>query len=101
MQSLDWHSKGNALVTGSADGSIWLWNCNNGENLGVFNGHERAVTKCAFAPDGKSVVSSSEDGTIRVWNPKQMALLFKVSGYNFHQDAVTTFEFGMKYFFKN
>lgn len=23
---IDWHSKGNALLTASADGSIWMWN---------------------------------------------------------------------------
>lgn len=40
------------MISGSADGTLWLWNGNNGENLMVFNGHEKAVNQVNFTPDG-------------------------------------------------
>lgn len=49
---MDWHSKGNALITASSDGSIWMWNGNSGENLAVFTGHEKPVNQVNFTPDG-------------------------------------------------
>ena len=60
------------MISGSADGSLWLWNGNNGENLGVLTGHEKPITKCGFTPDGKSIVSASDDQSLRIWNPKSV-----------------------------
>ena len=30
IRFIDWHVKGNAILAGSSDTSIWLWNANNG-----------------------------------------------------------------------
>jgi WD40 repeat protein len=34
----------------------------------VLKGHDAAVTKAAFSPDGKRIVTASYDGTARVWD---------------------------------
>jgi len=39
----------------------------SGETNTGFNGHDAAVTSCAFSPDGSHVVSVSK-GTFKVWN---------------------------------
>lgn len=93
---LEWHQKGNALLVGCQDGPILLYNCNKGQCLGGFYGHESEVTRCLFTPDGKYVVSSSMDGSVRIWNPKTMQAQYKLSGYNFHEKDVLTFAFGDK-----
>lgn len=52
---MDWHKKGNALVAGSADNTVWLWNANNGEFMHIFQGHSAAVTCGGFTPDGSMI----------------------------------------------
>lgn len=89
IRTIEWHQKGNALISGSADGTLWLWNGNNGENLMVFNGHEKAVNQVNFTPDGKHISSISEDATMRIWNPKNGQCEFKIQGFGFHQEAIT------------
>lgn len=52
---MDWHKKGNALVAGSADNTVWLWNANNGEFMHIFQGHSAPVTCGGFTPDGSII----------------------------------------------
>jgi len=77
----EWHSKGNAIVAGSRDGTCWMWLTNNtvanpnatvgaGQCVQVFAGHDGAVTAGCFTSDGKLVCTGGEDGCVRVWAPK-------------------------------
>ena len=79
-QFLDWHPKGNVLMAGGADGTVWLWNraslffalarsrsCRNmnltlaphvvpsGATMHVLSGHTSSVTCGRFTPDGASL----------------------------------------------
>lgn len=69
IRFLEWHQKGNALIAGSADNSLWMWNANTGEFMNSFYGHEAALTDGKFSPDGTLIISSSEDGSIITWKP--------------------------------
>mgnify|MGYP000871616107 CR=1 FL=1 len=80
IQFLEWHSKGNVIVAGSLDNSVWLWNGNNGAFLNVFQGHVGGVTCGGFTPDGKHVISASEDSTLRIWNPKTAECIHNIKG---------------------
>lgn len=74
----EWHPKGNAIVAGSNDGTIWMWLVDTNQCLQVFSGHDGKVTCGMFSKDGKFVISGGEDGTIRVWMPKTGIFFVKI-----------------------
>jgi WD40 repeat protein len=59
---------GSALASGSADGTIGLWDAKTGRMLTTLSGHGGAVSAIAFAPDGKTLVSGSNDATVMFWD---------------------------------
>lgn len=72
-----WHPKGNCVVAGSKDSTVWMWLVTHNSSdeyqsqcIQVFAGHEGEVTCGDFTADGKHVVTGSVDGTVRIWNPK-------------------------------
>ncbi len=71
VEWLCWHPRGNVLLAGSHDGSVWMWNAPTGLCMQVLTGHSGAVTAGGFTADGKRIVSVGEDATLRVWDPKQ------------------------------
>jgi WD40 repeat protein len=56
------------LATASGDGTIRLWNYNDGKSLRVFNDHLQAVWSCAFHDSGDYIVSGSMDQTSKVFD---------------------------------
>ncbi|ORY30692.1 WD40 repeat-like protein [Rhizoclosmatium globosum] len=54
---LNWHPRGNALLCGSSDGTLWMWAVPSGQCMNVFTGHSASVLCGQFTPDGKSIVS--------------------------------------------
>jgi WD40 repeat protein len=77
LRRLTWHtdlvlalglsSKGDRLVSGSADRTIKLWRMEDGSLIGSLFGYTGEVTSVAFSPDDKFVISGGEDG-IAVWD---------------------------------
>jgi ribosome assembly protein SQT1 len=70
LNFVEWHPKGNAIMTGGKDFNIWLFNGNNGDYVNCFSGHEDEVLSAQFTlnDDGKHILSSSADKTIRLWS---------------------------------
>ncbi|RUS23075.1 WD40-repeat-containing domain protein [Endogone sp. FLAS-F59071] len=89
---LNWHPKGNILLAGATDSTIWMWAMPSGKFMNVFSGHSGAVTQGLFTPDGKKVVSVSEDGNLIAWDPKTASSTIRLSGDDarFHQDSINT-----------
>jgi len=71
MLFVEWHPKGNVLITGGKDYMVWMLNGLSGEILGNFIGHEADVTSAVFTlwDNGKQILSASEDKTLRLWSP--------------------------------
>ncbi|OAJ39235.1 hypothetical protein BDEG_23097 [Batrachochytrium dendrobatidis JEL423] len=89
---LNWHPKGNVILVGGDDGSVWMWRIPSGKCMSVMYGHSGSVTCGQFTPDGKSIVTGSADGTIIVWDPKTSTSLCRFTGDDarFHQTPINT-----------
>jgi WD40 repeat protein len=60
---------GKTLVSGSADGTVRLWDMATRQPIGdPLTTDGGAVHSVAFRPDGKTLVSGSADGTARLWD---------------------------------
>ncbi|GAA5910029.1 hypothetical protein JCM6882_008432 [Rhodosporidiobolus microsporus] len=76
---IDWHPKGNVLLAGGADGTVWVWNLPKGDTMHVLAGHTSPVTCGRFTPDGKKILTASEDSTLILWDPRTGSSLFKLT----------------------
>ncbi|CEG74565.1 hypothetical protein RMATCC62417_09753 [Rhizopus microsporus] len=89
---IDWHPKGNILLAGASDSTIWMWAMPTGKFMNIFNGHAGPVTAGRFTPDGKKIVSTSEDTSFIVWDPKTASAEVRLSGEDarFHTEPITS-----------
>ena len=55
------------LLSGSADGTIRVWDSQTGELHAQLEDHQGAVTCVRLSPDGSMMASVSADKTIRLW----------------------------------
>jgi WD40 repeat protein len=56
------------IVSGSADGTLKLWDFRSTTPLLTWRGHQGAVLSVVVTPDGNQVVSGATDGTLKLWN---------------------------------
>ncbi|KAJ2871456.1 60S ribosomal subunit assembly or modification protein [Coemansia aciculifera] len=92
IQFVDWHPKGNVLLAGAQDASLWMWSLPTGDFMHVFAGHSAPVTCGRFTNSGRNIVSGAEDGSLIVWDPKTAAIVrqFTSQDERFHQGAITS-----------
>lgn len=65
ITSVAWAPDGRTLVTGHAEGEVWLWDSAAGSQVRPLAKHAGFVFGVAFRPDG-SVVSWAQDGSVHV-----------------------------------
>jgi WD40 repeat protein len=58
---------GNLLASAGADGTVRLWNAEDGTELTCLRGHDKTIWAVAFGPDGGVVYSGGEGGSFRRW----------------------------------
>lgn len=68
VTSLAFDSDSRLLVSGGEDGSVILWDVDNGAPLVSLTGHTGAVNAVDIDPLDRWIVSGSDDHTVRIWN---------------------------------
>jgi WD40 repeat protein len=59
---------GEYLVTGSANGTVQVWDARAGRLLGELSTHGRPVRGLVFSRDGRRLASASGDGVVKLWD---------------------------------
>ena len=65
--SLAFSHDGKWLVVGYADGTMRVWNTEDGTQLQALKSHTQKINSVVFSPDGKWLASASQDSTLRLW----------------------------------
>jgi hypothetical protein len=56
---------GKQVLSGSADGTVRLWDVASGKEVRRFGGHKGVVHSVALSPDGRRALSGGRDGVLR------------------------------------
>src|SRR5439155_2395759 len=67
VQALAFSPDEQTLATGSWDGTIKLWNLENGALLWLGQ-HAGSIHRLVFTPDGRTLASGGDDAAIRLWD---------------------------------
>lgn len=79
---------GQTLASGSLDGTVKIWNVDNGQLLDtLWENNSGAVLSVAISPDRQTIAAGCEDGKIRVWNFITGRFL-RTLGNGFHRHSV-------------
>lgn len=78
-------SDGKQIVSGSWDGTLKIWDADNGNEIRTLSGHQDRVQSVCFSPDGRLIASGSYDKTIKIWDATSGTEMQTLSG---HQNTV-------------
>lgn len=76
------------ITAGSYDKLIRLWRISDGQQLGLFQGHDGHIQSIDLSSDGQTLVSAGSDGTIRFWEVLTQKEYRKYSFYGGKQEYV-------------
>jgi len=72
---------GKYIASGDINGSVKVWNSNNGKLIANFSGHTKEISDILFSSDSNYMFSSSYDKTIRIWSIIEKKLLHTLRGH--------------------
>ncbi len=68
MTSVAFSKDDTYIISGSYDGSIKIWNRENGNEIQTLNGHSKEVTSVALSKNDRYIISGSLDKSIKIWD---------------------------------
>ncbi len=80
VQSAQFSSDGNRIVTASYDNTAKVWDSKTGVELLSLKGHTNLVCSAQFSPDGNRIVTAG-DNTAKVWDAKTGKELISFNGH--------------------
>ncbi|MBW4523372.1 MAG: PD40 domain-containing protein [Scytolyngbya sp. HA4215-MV1] len=72
---------GRWLASASRDGTLRLWNVQDGQAIYVLDGHTHDVYGLVISADGQWLISSGQDNTVRLWHLQSGQSLKTLRGY--------------------
>ncbi|KAK3995703.1 hypothetical protein QBC44DRAFT_319239 [Cladorrhinum sp. PSN332] len=90
VHSVAFSHDGKQVASGSADGTIKIWDATSGSCVKTLEGHGDSVRSVTFSYDGKQVASGSDDGTIKIWDATSGSCVKTLEG---HGDSVRSVTF--------
>ena len=76
------------LLSASDDGSIKIWDYEEGTLQNTLRGHTNHVTDLSFDKEGKLLASSSKDLKVRVWNTDKWDCAKVLTGHDHRVNSV-------------
>ncbi|HEV2803645.1 MAG TPA: TIR domain-containing protein [Chthoniobacterales bacterium] len=90
VNSLEFNSAGDYLVTGSDDGTASVWEVASGKPSGEAMQLDAAATAVAFDPGGNRVATGADNGRVRIWDARTGQPISEILR---HEKAVTSLAF--------
>jgi len=76
---VDFSPDGKSLVSSSGDGTLQMWNTENGEKIGeAMKEHEGEINCARFSPCGTMIASAAVDKFVIIWNAKKQTMIKKL-----------------------
>jgi len=90
VNSVAFSPDSNRIASGSANGTLKVWDAQTGQQTLTLQGHPGWVSSVAFSPDGKRLASASSDKTVKVWGAQTGQQTLTLMG---HTDNVSSVAF--------
>jgi len=81
ITSLAFSNDGNLLISGSKDGSVQVWDINNGSLVKILYTGTSRISAVVLSPDGKYAAAGGSDGYLRAWSLETGEYLFTPATY--------------------
>lgn len=66
------------IASSSADGTVRVWDANDGSQRFLLSGHAGVVNSVAFTPDGAQLASGGDDRIVRIWDMQTGELIQEI-----------------------
>ena len=80
--SVSFSPDGTTLASGSADGTIKLWDVATKTDIATLEGHTSWIKSIAFSPDGTTLASGLPGGTIKLWDVEKRTSIATLEGHS-------------------
>ncbi|WP_017315435.1 WD40 domain-containing protein [Mastigocladopsis repens] len=80
---------GKMVASGSADGTLIIWNQDGSKKLPILHAHDKEITSISFSPDSQKVLTGSADKTVKLWSLDGK----EIRTFKGHNERITSISF--------